>query len=128
VEGAHPGPQPALFAYPFAEARRAKQALEDAAARLQSTVRSHRLALGPAMQGFEGRTRHEFEPRLLAVLEGLEEHARALLSQADLLAHELDTASRRRDASVEARHRWRLAVDRWEAARREAARTGAERR
>jgi hypothetical protein len=117
---AHPGPEPALFSYPFAEARRARQALVDAAARITATVRIHELALPTAMDGFEGRTRHEFEPRLHALLDGCRAHAEALLVQADQLDHELAVAQRRLDASVEARARWRRDLARWTTAQHEA--------
>jgi hypothetical protein len=119
-EPRHPGPRPPGFSYPYAEAARARSAIVQAASRLQAMVRIHRLALPPALDGFEGRTRQEFEPRLAEVLEACEAHAEALLSQADLLDHELEVARRREDAAREARARWQRELDRWTAAQRQA--------
>jgi hypothetical protein len=119
-EPRHPGPRPPAFSFPFAEATGAREAIVSAAARLQATIRLHELAFAPAVEGFEGRSRHEFERGLEAVLDACRQHVSALLAQAGQLDDEVDVARRRRDAAIEAQQRWQRDLDRWQEARSQA--------
>lgn len=56
-EHAHPGPRPALFAFPFEEARIAQEAMEDAGERLRIMISRHEAAFARAAVDFEGSTR-----------------------------------------------------------------------
>jgi hypothetical protein len=118
VDVVHPGPQPALFAFPFAEAERARRAAEDAAEEIAHLVRVHEAAFAPAVEGFEGRTREQFQALLEASLEGCRAHLRALRDQAERVAADIALAEQRLTASEDARTRWHRDHDRWLAAER----------
>ncbi len=111
VAARQPGPRPAEFTFPFALARQARAALDEAAGRLRVVVADHEAAARHARVDFAGPVREEFDRRLGHLLGEVHTEIAALRAEAsrldDLLA---DAAKRRADAEQ--------ALSRWEAAMR----------
>jgi hypothetical protein len=115
----HPGPEPALFEFPFAAARQALAATEAAIEQLLAMVRRHETTYAAAVVDFEGRTREQFEAALELTLAQVGEHVRALQQQADDLSADLAAAERKQATSEADRRRWRADLERWRSAERQ---------
>lgn len=106
----HPGPRPADFEFPFAEARAAIEALDACAERLVETVGTHRDAAAHARVDFEGDTRQEFDRTLQDTTEDLDRVVQRLREQAGDLEETVTLAEQRRQASLDAIASWDAAL------------------
>lgn len=111
----HPGPQPRLFVFPFAEASAAGQAVRDLAEDLRLLAARHEDAAAQTRPGFQGQSRHEFDRGVEAVARALRSRAAVLESQADLLDDRVALARRRLADSEEALRRWHQQVAAYQA-------------
>lgn len=110
----HPGPQPPLFRYPFAEAsaaRTAADALADTLGRLRDTHDDAWSDVEAAR--FEGRTAGELRARLRDLLAGVDDAVDALRRQADDLADEITLAEQRQLDNAAARAAWSSSYRAW---------------
>lgn len=110
----HPGPQPPLFRYPFAEASAAREAADVLAATLGRLRDTHDDAWSDVDAGtFEGRTADELRGRLREHLAEVDDSVDALRRQADALADEMQLARRRQQENAAARAAWARNEDAW---------------
>lgn len=112
----HPGPQPELFEYPFAEAKAAMAEIDTTIAALTAGVAGHASAATDAMVGFQGRAAGAFQSALAAQLDAVEAHVRALDDVLTQLEADVAEAGRRREASLDARALWNRRMDDYQAA------------
>jgi hypothetical protein len=90
----HPGPRPGDLTLPIAEARAALAAIEHLLDDVGACVRLHDAAAAEVGQGFEGRSRTNFESWLVEVLARLASRRQQLADDADELRRWLADAER----------------------------------
>lgn len=112
----HPGSQPELFEFPFAEAKVAMAEIDATMAALRSGIDRHASAATTAMVGFDGRTADEFRAALTRQLDALDAHVGALDRAFGDLEDDIAEARRRSEASLDARALWSREMDDYEAA------------
>lgn len=108
----HPGPQPDLFRFPFAEADDALAVIEDAGAELRAMLSAHDAAVVGARVDFEGETRDGFDAGFAQLMDEVDGGIQSLDAQRDQLADDIELAQRRQEASLDARADWDRAMDR----------------
>lgn len=111
----HPGPQPELFEFPFAEAKTAMTQIEATMGALSEGVDRHASAASAAVVGFEGRTAREFQSALARQLDAVTAHVGALDRALSDLEDDVAEARRRAEASLDARALWSREMDDYEA-------------
>jgi hypothetical protein len=116
VEIPHPGPQPALFEFPFAQAEAALDTIDELAAHLLRLADRHAESASAALASWRGATADAFERQLGCTLDALHRDVARLRRQAEQLEEDLGLARRRHDASLDARREWRRRHAAWEAA------------
>lgn len=112
----HPGPPPAGFDFPFAEARAAAQAIRALIDELASMVRVHVAAADRARIGFEGQTRQQFDSAFEQLMDAFDGWTWTLEVQLSGLEADLVRARRLRDQSETDRAIWQRRLDAWSAA------------
>jgi len=104
------GPRPEEFTFPFAEARAALVAIDDAVAALRELVDVHERAVAEVRVGFAGQTRVGFDRGFDDLIGRVRASASALEAQRDELEADLATARRRREQQLDAIAAWERAV------------------
>ena len=102
------------FEFPFAAARAAALAIDDAIAALRTLVSRHESAAERARVGFEGRTRTEFDRGLGQSITALEWKINLLDAQLLQLEDEMMLARRRVEESEAAHADWQRRQEAWE--------------
>jgi hypothetical protein len=115
----HPGPQPPLFEFPFAEARAALDAIESLVAALSSGARAHEQAAALPRRSFDGASRDAHERWLADVLDEVRGQRNLLEDDAAYLRQQLLVAHHAQLDRERARANWRQAHQRYLADRRE---------
>jgi hypothetical protein len=87
-----PGPAPPDFHFPFAEAARALDAIEDLIDDIASMVSRHRSAAVSARVGFEGRARREFDAAFESLMSDFDDARTNLANDAAVLDAAIQTA------------------------------------
>lgn len=110
----HPGPPPAEFEFPFAAARRLREAAEALAEATRTRAGHVDDLASQAAVGFAGRSRDAFDQAVVGLVDELHQAAGVLETQADELADLLGDARRARERHEDAMAGWRRALSAWQ--------------
>ncbi len=109
----HPGPRPALFEFPFEQARKTARVMGDVIDDLRELVRKHEAAVEEARVGFEGQTRQEFDAFFNASMGAWEAKIALLEAQLAQLEDDITRAQLRLQQSETALAEWQGHYEAW---------------